>query len=211
MKKQNKITIIFLIFILLVMTVTKSYGAIGIEQSEKKYTLPNLPNKIAEEYLVFKKENNFYLMTFEKEKDTFACILRSHWHAQNNILPLYFAINNSRSNFLFFSCKENDSLWIKESNATYVFAMSNSTADYFIDLSKVDLIGSSVDIKNEADGTIFFQKTPIILGVIPKVETVQQMTTAIKETLTMIIPIGLTILLVGLGIFVIKSVISQST
>lgn len=74
-----------------------------------------------------------------------------------------------------------------------------------------DIKYSSFDIMN-SNGTIFFQKTPLLQGVqVVGVTQVEEIPKAITEVLKMIIPIGLVVLSIFLVIFLVRLVILRAT
>ena len=76
-----------------------------------------------------------------------------------------------------------------------------------------DVNYSTVDIYNTDRTSIFFQKTPVVVETpeveIPALETVEQIPEAMKETMKIVIPVGLAILGIGLVVYLIKFLKSQ--
>ena len=81
---------------------------------------------------------------------------------------------------------------------------------------------STIDIMYDREGSeIFFQKTPVVVETpetpeittpeveIPALETVEQIPEAMKETMKVVIPVGLVILGIGLVVYLIKFVKSR--
>lgn len=68
------------------------------------------------------------------------------------------------------------------------------------------IVSSSVDVVKN-DGTVFFQVPVQETTTIPALETVEQIPTTMAKVMKIIIPIGLTILGIGLLIYLIKQVI----
>lgn len=113
-------------------------------------------------------------------------------------------------------------LMVYQNNTFTTVSTSNVGSNSIIQMSmngrELEIVYSSKDvlyynIEGVENGTVFFPLpvTEIPETTIPALETVEQIPTAMVETLKMIIPVGLVVLSVVLLIYLIKSVISHTT
>lgn len=134
-------------------------------------------------YINFVKKTDSLKITFNNQND---------FSANENVNYYSWAYKISD----FSLVVKSDLLTNKSYNAQSLFGKKCDSNIFYLDKGKF----------YTSSGEVFFQ-VPVTAVVIPSLETAEQIPQAIAKTLKILIPIGLIVLSVGLGIYLIKRVI----
>lgn len=190
---KNKILTISIIFILLsFIFINNAFAFELFNANNTQIILPDLPNGEPVSYV-------------------YCCI--DNWHSLSfsYVEGSYFKIHHNDGSYIVFECYNSNgekiSFTTYGSNGTQPSSWTSrkENTDNNIPVSSYNS-GLYAGTLYNTDGTIFFPKTPLTVEI-PAVETVEQIPTAITETLKMIIPVGLVVLSVVLLIYLTRRLI----
>ena len=213
MIKNNKFIIIFILFILFiclslnnVYATNSSTDNIEVKYKDKTITFPTLLenqncNFTEYYYTLSYCSDNRYWLNFCKEEDINKVIYMPYKSWGTDMHKILFN-NKKGDNLTEFRYYLDNNKWV----------MRDSGTDGLVRNTLVDFILSTNDIYNE-DGTIFFQKTPLLeqqVVEIMEITQVEEIPKAIAEVMKMIIPIGLVVLSAVLIIYLVHLVISRA-
>lgn len=204
MKSRNKFLIIILLTFVFLLFLNIS--------NVKAYTLlelkdENLFNLIYEteqyksgnyNFIIGSNDLDYYKIIFIKKSDNFKCYITDYGSGR---ATLHYSPKSEE--VIYFANKNPTSLNSGGSNnganSNFIYKTNQSDRCYFY---------STCDVYTDNTySELFFQVPVQETTTIPALETVEQIPTAMAKVMKIIIPIGLTILGVGLLIYLIKQVI----
>lgn len=208
MKLKNKFLIIFVILSMLLLLFNSVYASSDYSSNNPPdavmdylYTTEEYANKSNYNYFIFQATDGRYLINFLPKLDDLKAYL------------IYYSA--SRTNFAFNQAFEYKQYQLN-SDGSFIKTTSNtSTVSSVWGMKKSNNIinwYSDFDVyTDDTYSTAFFQAPPQkVEGItIPALETAEQIPEAIATTLKILIPVGLIVLSIGLGIYLIKRVKSS--
>lgn len=156
---KNKIIYILLFLILFVFIFNSYSSAMSFTFGDVKYDLPELSSNVnLGEFLILTSKSNdnvYYLFSYNDDEADLDKFVKPHTNF------IFTKISKASCYLLYKYDNSISSSWESLSPTEDIgFGFSNPT-DCFVNLGKLNLIYSSIDIYNEKDGSIFFSSTPI--------------------------------------------------
>lgn len=199
---QNKLFLIFSIFILIIISISSScFANFTFTTDDKEYNFPDLPaeHKNYNNILIFDTLGTIYLTLFTLDDE-------------NNINDFYYGIGSEDFGYEGICFRHVTGKYYQYNDTTKSFKFYrdlnyNSSSEGFL---RVKFLYSTKNIYN-LEGNLVFQKAPqkVEQMTIQEITRVEEIPQVMSQVAKMIIPIGLAILLIGLVIFLMRLVISQ--
>jgi len=193
MKFKSKIFLTLLIFIVFLININCVYG-FSISHNGNTYDLPSFSRTAGYPYLCVVLTNG----SFQLYESTVPIEVKDG-SGNTKVLTVMEGTAN------VYKCNSDNTSW------DFLLSFSNSGGDYSkgvnIGTSNAGMIiDANHDIKYINSDNVFFQSPVTDNTVIPALETAEEVPKAMIQTLTIMIPIGLIVLGIGLTIYLIKRV-----
>lgn len=216
MKIKNKILImiIFIFALFLFFNIKNVNASFDITYNDVKYSLPDLPSDVADKHFIIVCEG-----TPSVDKDVILFYNTKpykYYQECSNYYSQYKAdcIPVGFEPLSYVYTPSGTSGWVSKQFSYRFHGVTGFNINWYtLIYSNNDILiyKSEKDNSTEVLGTFFQLPVTEIPETIPALETVEQIPTAMVETLKMIIPVGLVVLSAVLLIYLTKSVISRMT